>query len=226
MRRPCSRMMARNFSRALRVGLRRALQGLDETEQRGQRRAQFVAGVGDEIGAHALDAARLREVAKRQQHRRRRRRARSRAGRRRPGTTARSGTRSLHSAVSASPPAATRRMASVTSGARSARTSGSPILRPGSSVARRGVGEHHPRLGVDENGGLRHGVDQLARRGESRAVAPSGCGARIFASPMFEPRGAQSSSSCAFSIASLSERQRRTASCAPSSASASTKGTI
>jgi len=34
------------------------LQSLDKTEQRGQRRAQFVTGVGDEVDAHPLDAAR------------------------------------------------------------------------------------------------------------------------------------------------------------------------
>ena len=34
-----------------------ALQRLDEAEQRGERRAQFVAGIGDEVGAHFLDPA-------------------------------------------------------------------------------------------------------------------------------------------------------------------------
>ncbi len=37
-------------------------------EQRGERRAQFVAGIGDEIGAHFLDPAQRREVVKGHQH--------------------------------------------------------------------------------------------------------------------------------------------------------------
>ncbi len=44
------------------------------------------------------------------------------------------GTRSLHSTVSASPFAMTRRNASMTSGVRKARTKGSPSLMPGSSA--------------------------------------------------------------------------------------------
>ena len=52
-----------------RVRVRRALQGLDEAEQRGERRAQFMAGVGDEVGAHALDAPRFREIAHGQKRR-------------------------------------------------------------------------------------------------------------------------------------------------------------
>ena len=34
-----------------------ALQRLDEAEQGRERRAQFVAGIGDEVGAHLLDPA-------------------------------------------------------------------------------------------------------------------------------------------------------------------------
>ena len=45
-----------------RIVLRRALQGFDEAEQRGQRRAQFVAGIGDEVGAHFLDPAQRRQI--------------------------------------------------------------------------------------------------------------------------------------------------------------------
>ncbi|MNN45632.1 hypothetical protein D3C81_1599780 [compost metagenome] len=43
-----------------------ALQRLDEARQGGQGRAQFVAGVGQEIDAHHLHAARIRFIAKRQ----------------------------------------------------------------------------------------------------------------------------------------------------------------
>ena len=47
---------------------RRALQRFDEAEQRRKRRAQFMAGIGDEIGAHALDAARLSQIVQRQRN--------------------------------------------------------------------------------------------------------------------------------------------------------------
>ena len=46
----------------------RALQGLDEAGQRRQRRAQFVAGVGDEVGAHLFDAAQRRQIMEDHQH--------------------------------------------------------------------------------------------------------------------------------------------------------------
>jgi hypothetical protein len=47
---------------------RRPLQRLDETEQGGERRAQFVARVGDEIDPHPLDPTRLAEIVQRQDH--------------------------------------------------------------------------------------------------------------------------------------------------------------
>jgi hypothetical protein len=43
---------------------RRPLQGLDEAGQCRKRRAQFMAGIGDEIDAHLLDAAVRREIMK------------------------------------------------------------------------------------------------------------------------------------------------------------------
>ena len=44
------------------VLLGRALQRFDEAQERGQRRAQFVACMGDEIGAHALGLLLARQV--------------------------------------------------------------------------------------------------------------------------------------------------------------------
>ena len=46
----------------------RSLQRVDEARQRGERRAQFVAGIGDEIGAHFLDPAQRRLVVEGHQH--------------------------------------------------------------------------------------------------------------------------------------------------------------
>ena len=50
------------------VVLGRALQRIDEARQRRQRRAQFMAGIGDEVGAHFLDPAQRRLVVERHQH--------------------------------------------------------------------------------------------------------------------------------------------------------------
>ena len=50
------------------VVARRALQGLDEAGKRRQRRAQLVAGIGDEVGAHLFGAAQRGEVMKHHQH--------------------------------------------------------------------------------------------------------------------------------------------------------------
>ena len=44
------------------VVARRALQGFDETRERRQRRAQLMARIGDEVGAHRLDALDRREI--------------------------------------------------------------------------------------------------------------------------------------------------------------------
>ena len=46
---------AQEFFRGRRIVARRAEQRLDEAGERGERRAQLVAGIGDEIGAHAGD---------------------------------------------------------------------------------------------------------------------------------------------------------------------------
>ena len=62
------RLLAHDPQEALaRLGIvaRRTLQRLDEAQQRGERRAQLVTGVGDEVGAHAFDAPRLGQVAQR-----------------------------------------------------------------------------------------------------------------------------------------------------------------
>ena len=63
MREACSAMMARKRSRAPRVVLGGALQGLDEAAQRGERGAQLVARIGDEIRPHLVDALDLGQVA-------------------------------------------------------------------------------------------------------------------------------------------------------------------
>ncbi len=50
------------------VLLGRPLQRIDEARQRRQRRAQFMAGIGDEVGAHFLDPAQRRLIVEGHQH--------------------------------------------------------------------------------------------------------------------------------------------------------------
>ena len=69
--RHAERLLLHDGEKALaRLGVvaRRTLQRLDKAEQRCERRAQLVAGIGDEVGAHLLDAPQRREIVKRQQH--------------------------------------------------------------------------------------------------------------------------------------------------------------
>ena len=72
-------MMARKREARLRVVARGALQRVDEAGERRERRAQFVARIGDEIRAHLLDPVQRREIVKHQQDRGGRRRVAERA---------------------------------------------------------------------------------------------------------------------------------------------------
>jgi hypothetical protein len=63
MRPVWSCMILRNWSRAFASSRAGPRKRLDEAGDRRQRRAQFVAGIGDEVGAHAVDAAYLALVA-------------------------------------------------------------------------------------------------------------------------------------------------------------------
>ena len=53
---------AKELFRSRRVVAGRAKQRLDEAGQRGERRAQFMTGVGDEVGAHARDREAVGDV--------------------------------------------------------------------------------------------------------------------------------------------------------------------
>ena len=63
MRSAWLRMRPRNRTCAFSSLLRGSLHGFDEARKRGERRAQFMAGIGHEIGAHALDLLLARQVA-------------------------------------------------------------------------------------------------------------------------------------------------------------------
>ena len=63
------------------VVARRSLQRLDKGAQRSERRAQLVAGIGDEIGAHLRQAVLLGEIAEGDEHVRRGRRRGTRQAR-------------------------------------------------------------------------------------------------------------------------------------------------
>ena len=67
MRSACDLHDREKCSRALGVRLGRALQRLDESREGRERRAQLVAGIGDEVGAHALDLLFARQVAQHDQ---------------------------------------------------------------------------------------------------------------------------------------------------------------
>ena len=136
-----------------RIFARRALQRLDEAHERGERRAQFVAGVGDEIGAHALGAHRLGQVGHRDGDG-------ERAIERDAGDAHVEDLLDRHALEPAhgfgSPPAHTRRTASSTCGARSPIGRGSPGCNAGKS-ARAAVLAASMRIArVDEKNGAGH----------------------------------------------------------------------
>ncbi len=51
-----------------RIVARRAAQRVDEPRQRGKRRAQLMARIGHEVGAHFLDTAQRREIVEGEEH--------------------------------------------------------------------------------------------------------------------------------------------------------------
>ena len=164
----------------LRVVARRALQGLDEAEQRGERRAQFVAGVGDEVDAHPLDAARLGQIAQGQQ---RRDDLAAVGGERRDGDLEQPLDRHALApqrrlALRRSPSPRRTRVDDV--GRAQASTSGSPILSAGNSSSAGALAAAARSSALDDDRGLRHGADELApqTRRTSRRVA-----AKLLAAP-------------------------------------------
>src|SRR5208282_843110 len=69
--RHAARLLLHDGEEALaRLGIiaRRALQSFDEAGKGGKGRAQLMAGIGDEVGAHLLDAPQRREIVKGHQH--------------------------------------------------------------------------------------------------------------------------------------------------------------
>ena len=142
------------------------------------------------------------------------------------------GTRSLHSAVSASP-RRRRRGGSrrCTSGERSASTSGSPTRSAGSSATRGLVGGDRAPVGVDDDRRLRHRADQLARRSAERICASSSrwreSRALIAGHPQSRAAADQSPivELCWFPSPRARSASAAPPRCAPSSASASRNGT-
>ncbi len=215
------------------VVLRRALQRFDEAEQRGQRRAQLVAGVGDEVGAHPLDLARLGEIAQRHE--------RSRPSR--PSSVAIGLTETSNSALDrhAFAPLSGLRFA----GRRHAADRVVNVRRAQRQYER--FAEPKPRqqfergrIGVEPRALRRRPATQVrasprraCRRRESGSRPEDRFGSNLWRSPVLSskpggdrPHALRQSSSLksVVDIASRSERQRRIASLAPSKASASTKG--
>ncbi len=149
--------------------MRRALQGLDEANQRGERRTQLMARVGDEVDAQPLDPPRFGLIAQVMSV------ATTVPSIVASGATVTSnnrstGTRSLHCTVSASPLAITRRRASMTSGARKPSTNGSPTRSPGNRLSAGWIGRHGALVRTHDHRRLGHGADQLRREWRSCEV--------------------------------------------------------
>ena len=168
-------MMPRKRSRAAGSSRAGPLQRLDEAGERGERRAQLVAGIGDEIGAHLLDAADRRQIVERDDDDRRC----GRLPRAQPATRTPRPARSVGNRVRRTRCAApcrsafAARIASTSSGMRSAIEAGSPRRSAGASAAAPALKaidaavliEHDHRIGQAGD----DGVERLRRR---RAAMP------------------------------------------------------
>ena len=166
MRRPCSRMMARNFSRA-RASSRAGpcnVSTKPSSEARGVRNSWL---------ALAMKSTRMRSTRRASVRSRRVSSAapispvEAGSGATQTSNRRSTGTRSLHSTVSALPFAITRRRLSRTSGARRASTSGSPIFIAGSSAWAGSLAADSRPSDADDDRRLGHGADQI--RAESRS---------------------------------------------------------
>ena len=140
MRVACACMMGRKRKRAAVSSRAEPLQGLDEAGERGERRAQLVTRIGDEVGAHLLDPPQRREIVECHQHETGRARVPASA----IGVTIASyqrstGTRSKNSTRWELPLATARRIESRTSGTRSASETGSPRRSAGAIALARAL---------------------------------------------------------------------------------------
>ena len=144
----------------LRVVLGGALQRLDEAPQRGERGPELVAGVGDEIGAHAGEPVLLAQVAKRDEERRAARPGRSRSSGATVASRRRStGTRSCSSTQAASPETSAWSTAASSSGSRLMEATWLPRRRAAEQVLGQAIGVHDIAGIVEHDGRLRHGID-------------------------------------------------------------------
>ena len=164
------------------VVARRPLQGFDEAGQRGERSAQLVAGIGDEVGAHLLDPPQRRD------------RRNVISTKPAEGSTAAigvttasyqrsTGTASKNSTRCAAPLARARRMASSTSGTRSPSETGSPRRSAGAIAVAR-IERDHVAVAVERHHRIgqpgQHRLDQ--RLADPRHRQRGGqAGARVLA---------------------------------------------
>ena len=153
-----------------RVLARRALQGVDEAGDGGERRAQLVADIGDEVGAHLLDAADRGEIVHgddddaggRPSTRHRRDEGLRPARRRQPGGE-------LDALRLAGRVAA--RIASTSSGMRSAIDAGSPRRSAGAIAAACGIEGQHPAVVVEHHDRIGHAGDDGVEQHDVRRIA-------------------------------------------------------
>ncbi len=152
-------------------------------EQRGQRRAQFVAGIGDEIGAHLLDPAQRRQIVERHQQQFGLGAVALRQGHRRDEglepAVERHALEEFDALLLAPLPA--RRIASTSSGMRSAIERWLAAAQRRCNAARRRVEGDDASLAVEHDGRLRQAADQ--RLDEPDAGGPGCRAAAAMAAP-------------------------------------------
>ena len=200
----------------LRVIVRRALQGLDEAEQRSERGAQLVTGVGDEVDAQPLDAPSLGLVAQGDE---RRHDFAVRRRERRDGDLEQPFDRHAFAPLHRLGLAARHHPAARVDDVGGAQAEHEGIADPQArqQIERRLVGRRRALVRADDNRRLRHRADELSRERRPHKLSEF-----LRLEALHRPAG---QSSDGFDIASRSERQRRTASTPPSIAIAMRKGT-
>ena len=156
-----------------RIVARRALQRLDEAGERRERRAQLVAGIGDEVGAHLLDPPDRREIVNGDDHDAVRGRPPpvSAAGEMNASEKRVDGSRDENSMRCALPVRLAARIASTSSGMRSAIEAGSPRRSAGAMRDRLGVEGEHAAVLIEHDDRIGHARDDRVEQSNVLRIA-------------------------------------------------------
>ena len=164
-------MIARNRSRGFGVVARRPAQGLDKAGQGGERGAQLVAGIGDEIGAHLLGALQFGDVVQGQHRDRTLGRRPRRCGQSGRAAGARPARVRVNSTTRAASPRNTASAAASTAGLRNAAARSRGGEQRADKSAGGGVGAHDPPPLVEQDQRIGDRGDDRFGRGEARLRA-------------------------------------------------------